>query len=228
MHKLQPKIARLFLLLCIYRLFNAWMIRTQFDPDEYWQTLEPAYCLAFGYQHEYDTTFWGRDKTRYGCALTWEWTRRLAMPNETESSAFSQFLQRAMHGPIRSYISVLPTYWYYLACRTFFNWSESSSNDHIQAFVHRHASYIISKGPAYLHAITVTATTDISIWCIASSLEQLGNVGKKHQSTSLSFWAVFLSLTSWFHGYALIRTYANCFETMCLALGIVLLSPVSS
>ena len=228
MHQRQPKIAHVFLLLCIYRVVNAWMVRTQFDPDEYWQTLEPAYCLAFGPRHEHEPQLVEGDDTRYGCALTWEWTRRLSIPDETESGAFLQLLHQAMYGPIRSYTSVLPTYWYYLVCREFFNWSERSSNEHLKTFVHRHASYIISKGPVFLHAITVAAPTDISTWLIASSLEKLGGVNSRHHSTSLSFWAVFLSLTSWFHGYALIRTYANCFETMCLAVGIVLLSPVSS
>eukprot|EP00978_Attheya_sp_CCMP212_P048837 scaffold582638_cov98-Attheya_sp.AAC.1 len=30
---------------CLYRILNALWIETQFDPDEYWQTLEPAYCM---------------------------------------------------------------------------------------------------------------------------------------------------------------------------------------
>jgi phosphatidylinositol glycan class B len=221
----KPNIARVFLLLCIYRLANAWMIRTQFDPDEYWQTLEPAYCLAFGSpQNQLQAS---DVEPIYGCALTWEWTRRWAPSNDTLENHMPSFLLQAMHGPIRSHISILPTYWYYLACRTFFDWAERSSYEYVKHFVHRNATYMISKGPAFLHAVIIAAPTDLSLWLIALQLEKLGCTAKNGSSSSLAFWSLFLSLTSWFNGYALIRTYANCFETMCLALGIVLLGPVS-
>ncbi|KAK9824054.1 hypothetical protein WJX72_007382 [[Myrmecia] bisecta] len=46
---------------CIgWRLLNALLIRTAFNPDEYWQSLEVAHRLAFGYGH-----------------LTWEWAAGL-------------------------------------------------------------------------------------------------------------------------------------------------------
>jgi phosphatidylinositol glycan class B len=45
---------------CVFRMANAWCIQSQFDPDEYWQTLEVAYCRVFG-----------------NCNLTWEWTGSL-------------------------------------------------------------------------------------------------------------------------------------------------------
>ncbi|EED91619.1 dolichyl-phosphate-mannose-glycolipid alpha-mannosyltransferase [Thalassiosira pseudonana CCMP1335] len=135
------------------------MIRTQFDPDEYWQTLEPAY---YG-QH------------LYGCALTWEWTRRWTPSSQSSASSPStpqkqttihdtihSLIEQAMHGPVRSYVSILPTYWYYLGCRYLFRWVEL-------------------------------------LW---------------------PFWALFCSLASWFHGYALSRTYANSFETVCLLVGL--------
>lgn len=32
----------------IIRLINAWWVRTFFQPDEYFQSLEPAWRLAFG------------------------------------------------------------------------------------------------------------------------------------------------------------------------------------
>lgn len=39
-----------------FRLFNAFLVRTYFDPDEYWQTLEIAHRQIFGYG-----------------AITWDW-----------------------------------------------------------------------------------------------------------------------------------------------------------
>eukprot|EP00804_Cyclotella_cryptica_P017924 CCRYP_001290-RA/>CCRYP_001290-RA protein AED:0.03 eAED:0.03 QI:67/1/1/1/0/0/3/25/738 len=228
----KPKIILLFLIICLYRLANAWVIRTQFDPDEYWQTLEPAYCMVFGSSYQNDGRLIESDNANslaYGCALTWEWTRRWMPSNTTTISDqrknIHMHLLQAMHGPIRSYVSILPTYWYYLACRSFFEWVKRSSSVRLKYFVHQHASRIISKGPALLHAVIVAAPTDLSIWMIACRLENLDSILNRDQSTSWAFWALFFSLTSWFHGYALIRTYANCFETACLALGIVLLGP---
>jgi phosphatidylinositol glycan class B len=46
-----------FSLLLAYRLFNAFCIRTFFQPDEYFQALEPAWSIAFG--------------TNSGAWLTW-------------------------------------------------------------------------------------------------------------------------------------------------------------
>ncbi|KAK2191499.1 hypothetical protein NP493_49g03045 [Ridgeia piscesae] len=50
----------LFLGLVAFRATNALIIQTSFVPDEYWQTLEVAHHMAFGYGH-----------------LTWEWKQGL-------------------------------------------------------------------------------------------------------------------------------------------------------
>ncbi|KAG8414986.1 glycosylphosphatidylinositol anchor biosynthesis [Metarhizium acridum] len=47
----------------IIRLINAWWIATFFQPDEYFQSLEPAWRLAFG--------------PNSGAWLTWEWQHQL-------------------------------------------------------------------------------------------------------------------------------------------------------
>lgn len=225
----KPKISLIFLLLCIYRLINTWIIRTQFDADEYWQTLEPAYCLAFGSSDLHQSNFSEGDITSYGCALTWEWTRRWTPYDETlDTNVLTTFLLQAIHGPVRSYVSIMPSYGYYLACQAFFAWAQKSPIESLKNFVHQNASYIISKGPAFLHAITVAAPIDLSVWLIALQLEDLDGAINRDKSMSWSFWALLLSITSWFQGYALIRTYANCFETVCLVAGIVLLGPVRS
>ncbi|XP_002976970.2 GPI mannosyltransferase 3 [Selaginella moellendorffii] len=47
--------------LCIaFRLLNALLVRTYFNPDEHWQALEVAHRIVFGYGH-----------------LTWEWNKGL-------------------------------------------------------------------------------------------------------------------------------------------------------
>lgn len=49
---------RLFLFLWIFRLANSFIVSSYIDPDEFWQSLEPAHRLVFGYGY-----------------LTWEWRR---------------------------------------------------------------------------------------------------------------------------------------------------------
>jgi phosphatidylinositol glycan class B len=90
----ESKVAILiFSCLCLYRSINVLLIQTQFDPDEHWQTLEPAYCYAF----------------KGSCALTWEWTRR-AM---TSASLW----KKSLHGPLRSHLAILPTYIFYVVIK---------------------------------------------------------------------------------------------------------------
>lgn len=50
----------LFLVTLCIRIFNAFTIRTFFQPDEFYQALEPAHKLVFGYGY-----------------ITWEWHERL-------------------------------------------------------------------------------------------------------------------------------------------------------
>ncbi|XP_046405378.1 GPI mannosyltransferase 3 [Ischnura elegans] len=48
---------RIFLFFLTLKLLSVFVVKTSFVPDEYWQSLEVAHKLAFGYGH-----------------LTWEWT----------------------------------------------------------------------------------------------------------------------------------------------------------
>ena len=50
----------LFALCAAFRVVNAFLVRTYFNADEYWQSLEVAHRMVFGYGH-----------------LTWEWERGL-------------------------------------------------------------------------------------------------------------------------------------------------------
>jgi phosphatidylinositol glycan class B len=54
------KLKYLFLAVLVIRLFNAFTIRTFFQPDEYYQVLEPAHNFVYGYGY-----------------MTWEWKQRL-------------------------------------------------------------------------------------------------------------------------------------------------------
>jgi len=220
----RSSLLRLYLIACIYRIINALLIQTQFDPDEYWQCLEPAYCLAFSSGD-------GAGSTPHGCAYTWEWTRRFedtgAMDGDNNINAW---FQRALHGPLRSFLPVMPTYSLYVASK----------------WLGLDTTWMISRGPLVLNAIVVAAPTDVATVYIARWLSAgvSGNANTKQPTStgisthsveafgrsvlelsSIEWWALFASITSWFNGYALVRTYSNSIETMLLTVGIALLAP---
>ncbi|CAG2056422.1 unnamed protein product [Timema podura] len=51
------KPVKIFLIFLVYRIMSIFLVQTMYVPDEYWQSLEVAHKIAFGYGH-----------------LTWEWT----------------------------------------------------------------------------------------------------------------------------------------------------------
>lgn len=91
-------LVRLWVLACIFRLFNAVVVTTYFAPDEYWQTQEVAYSLVFGAGYR-----------------TWEWIPASACAKLGPAPGKSGKLARAVSsGPLRSIVSVLPylpSYW---------------------------------------------------------------------------------------------------------------------
>jgi phosphatidylinositol glycan class B len=88
---------RAYLGFCAFRLLNVFLIQSQFDPDEYWQNLEPAYCHTF--------------QPGEACkGLTWEWKRR---PVSTDVESLSDWVTAGLEGPVRSYASILPTLIFY-------------------------------------------------------------------------------------------------------------------
>ena len=215
-HVSLPTLIRLYVIATCYRLFNAYIIQTQFDPDEYWQTLEPAYCLAFSSNHNNNDENNTINNNNH-CAYTWEWTRSydgnelnnnptssMAMTS-IDTSLFSTMILQALHGPVRSYVSILPTYLFYKVIQ----------------YLSYDSSYVISHGPLYLNALLVAAPTDVAIYYIATWIVK----NKSIQSNNVPMIAFIVSLTNWFHGYALIRTYSNSLETMLVTIGIALLCP---
>jgi phosphatidylinositol glycan class B len=91
---------RLFLLLCIFRVLNVFLIQSYFDPDEFWQTMEPAYCTVF------------RPSQGFDCpGFTWEWKRRAPDPS-------ASWIEQGLLGPARTYLSVLPTHVFYQVLKT--------------------------------------------------------------------------------------------------------------
>jgi GPI mannosyltransferase 3 len=66
-------------LLVTFRILNALVVRTAFNPDEFWQCGEIAHSLAFGYGHRYaHVAFVPYSLTHPSFFSTWEW--RLPSP----------------------------------------------------------------------------------------------------------------------------------------------------
>jgi len=210
---------RLYLIVCVYRIINALFIQTQFDADEYWQCLEPAYCLAFSSTTDHT------DSAQYGCAYTWEWTRRFEDPgnkiHQNDHVNIHAWLERALHGPVRSFVPVMPTFVLYVVAR----------------WLGLDTPWVVARGPLVVNAVLIAAPTDvatvyISRWVIrrketinAYSMRVFGRMVLLLKMTEIEWWALLASITSWFNGYALVRTYSNSMEAMLLSVGIALLCP---
>ena len=182
---------RVVLFCCIFRLLNVLLIQSQFDPDEYWQNLEPAYCQVF-------------DQCD---GLTWEWKRRSKLSN---FESLNDFITQGMEGPVRSYVSILPTMHFY----------------YIVKFLGIDSTWMISRGPLVLNALFVALSIDWSVWYLSRWMEFPQGQGKGNNQNKAAIWYLYASLTSWFGAYALIRNYSNSLETISLVTSLRLVSPV--
>jgi len=213
----------LFFGICVFRILNTFLIQSFFDPDEYWQTLEPAYCEVFLKRTQQS------NELNLECdGYTWEWRRRAAASNasnattKTMSTAILSWIQPSLEGPIRSYLSVVPTHLFYTMLAKF----------------HWDSHFWVSQGPKLLMAVIAAAPTDLAVWIMAHWMAvDCSSNDRKQQQTStkpqptndnLPWFCLFCSMASWFHGYTLVRTYSNSFETMLLTISMALVSPVST
>lgn len=207
--------AKFFLYFAAFRIANVFLIQSQFDPDEYWQNLEPSYCRVFGEDEIFDEG--------PSCpGLTWEWKRRQEPTGSSDTNdylpqSFIDVLTFGLEGPVRSFASIVPTLIFYAAIKRF----------------RLDSSWMVSRGPLIVNAVLVAALTDWCVWyssrwmrCTKKGTSDSDPKGES--SHSIVFYCVYCSLSSWFNAYALVRTYSNCLETALLAVSFALVSPVSS
>lgn len=195
----------LFVSIVAYRLVNVLIINTQFDPDEYWQTLEPAYCLAYSSSSEQN------------CALTWEWKRRMSNGGEggeglpNTYAYLGNFINEALHGPVRSFVPILPTYFLYKMLQ----------------MTHLDSTWMVAKAPLLLNAVFVAAPTDFAVYYVSKFIfgRTNENATRNDMFYKVETWALILTLTNWFNGYCLVRTYSNSLETVLVSIGLVILCP---
>ena len=211
---------KVFLFFAAFRIANVFLIQSQFDPDEYWQNLEPSYCYIFGD----DQTF---DEESSCPGLTWEWKRRrqqhpelaaAASDNDDEhwSSPVINFFLFGLEGPVRSFASILPTLIFYWIIKKY-GWD---------------SSWMVSRGPLIVNSIFVAAAVDWTVWYTSkwmsrSSIKDQSEDNKNpKRKNDIVFWCIFCQLSSWFNAYTLTRTYSNSLETLLLSLSFALVSQV--
>jgi phosphatidylinositol glycan class B len=131
---------------------------------------------------------------------------RLPQPTTTNVESVQDLITLGLEGPVRSYTSILPTLAFYQLVK----------------YLGIDSTWMISKGPVLLNAILVAAPTDWAVWYMARWIPQ----ERRSRGGSLAWWSAYCSLTSWFNGYALVRTYSNSFETALLAISVALVSRV--
>lgn len=56
--QLHSPATNVFLFLVAFRVLNAFVVRTFFQPDEFFQSLEPAWQVAFGHGEGKETGAW--------------------------------------------------------------------------------------------------------------------------------------------------------------------------
>ncbi|KAN0064538.1 glycosylphosphatidylinositol anchor biosynthesis [Thecaphora frezii] len=88
---------RLFALLLAFRLINALLTRTYFQPDEHWQSQEVAHTIVFGYGF-----------------VTWEWFPSSSLVEAQRNGYLSAAWHNLFNGPLRGVLHPLvfvPLYW---------------------------------------------------------------------------------------------------------------------
>jgi Alg9-like mannosyltransferase family len=236
----------LYISICIFRIIvTHYMIHSYFHPDEFWQTLEPAYCHVY---FRSTGTARSTNTNPYACdGMTWEWTIR-DVPSQKNSqsqpflttsdtatatavlpilSTLYQFvLQRIQQsfiaiGPIRSYFGILPTILFY----------------YVLKFLQYDTTFMIARGPVFLHIVLITVPIDVCTYYLVTllyhqdkpassfSTESLNMSSTNGNNTHMGVWYLFVTLSSWFISYAFTRTFANTYETVFLLLAIALVSP---
>lgn len=186
---------QLFGCLLVFRLLNAAVLRTAFVPDEQWQSLEPASRLIFGHGH-----------------LTWEWAPCLGLRGWLHPLLFAFF-----YGILEQVENVLGAV---------FGPPKGGGGTSGGSVL---TGWTVAYGPRFVQAV-FAAATDYLIFIVARCMfvveDQRRAVGEKKSVAvvargELKAWiALFLSLTSWFHSFALVRTLSSCIELFLTISGV--------
>jgi GPI mannosyltransferase 3 len=164
------------------RILNVvWLIQSQFDPDEYWQNLEPSYCLIFWQKqqqqqnhihHSNNNNHNVDDISNSDCpGWTWEWKRRWSPPPnrptndnnviEVEGESTMAYFWWGVGG---SYDSNIVNRAMEGPVRSFASIIPTLI---LYWFLRRmgwDTRWMVAKGPLVINAVLVAAVTDTCVW----------------------------------------------------------------
>ncbi|GAA5891479.1 hypothetical protein JCM6882_004485 [Rhodosporidiobolus microsporus] len=174
----------------LVRLTAALLSRAFFQPDEYWQNLEPAYRWVFSSSSSSSSGSAFPLARGPGTGETWEWRSSTKGPSEERGwwtwEVLRTLLKEGGYGGIRSPLSVLPTAGVYWLLREV-GWANSQT---------------LVLVPRLLQGC-FAASTDLALFLLARRV-----LGPRYAGAAL-----LASLTSFFHFYTLSRTFSNSTET---------------
>ncbi|AET38861.1 putative glycosylphosphatidylinositol-alpha 1,2 mannosyltransferase Ecym_3374 [Eremothecium cymbalariae DBVPG len=196
--------------LVIWRMLNAFFTRSYFQPDEFWQTLEPAHVKAFGYGE-----------------LTWEWKiglRSYAFPLLFEIVYY--FVQIVSW--ITSKIVLLAVFMFSFMKDQLFpennlaNMMYSEMVTFPEEVKNMFEYYGTIYGPKFLMALmaaigefyTVLLVRKMSLLILNKSDDNKGNSNTVCQLT------VLLTLTNFFNCFFITRTFINSFEMILTSIAL--------
>ncbi|SCU81939.1 LADA_0C01970g1_1 [Lachancea dasiensis] len=188
--------------LVLFRFANAFFVNSFFQPDEFWQSLEPAHVKAFGYGQ-----------------LTWEWEyglRSYAFPFvfELVYRAVS-LLAKAMSHLVAIHVDVFVLGASKLVPDSTLAWSMAAEMRSFPQEIQRFVEY---QGVIYGPKLLMAVFAGVGEFYAIKFTERIYNMcfgGKKSaldQRAQVRFSAMVLSSTNFFNCFMITRTFVNTFE----------------
>ncbi|KAM3161828.1 Mannosyltransferase [Lachancea thermotolerans] len=189
--------------LILFRLINCFFVQSFFQPDEFWQCLEPAHYMAFGYGD-----------------LTWEWKfglRSYAIPFIFELvyrtvGAVSKFASGIVYMAANSFAALV----HYLAPNSDLGWEMAFE---MQQFPREIQEFLEYQGVLWAPKIFMALLAAVGEWYMVDFIDEVlsrafngDEKDKVSNKAHVKIAASILSLTNFFNYFMITRTFANTFE----------------
>ncbi|KAH8739880.1 dolichyl-phosphate-mannose-glycolipid alpha-mannosyltransferase involved in GPI anchor biosynthesis [Cryptosporidium ryanae] len=179
----------LYILILAFRIFNAIIIQTTYNPDEYWQSLEVAYKMVNGFGY-----------------LTWEWEPCISLRNALHPLVFA-VCYRFIINPIKhlfgnnvSFLYLIPRVY-----QSVFATLTDIGTSKLAYFILNNYNTIESK------KCVETLSTSSSVICEEEN-SYLTELEHKFDYLKMDTFTLLLSMSSWYYFFTICRTYSQCIE----------------
>ncbi|CUS22079.1 LAQU0S04e07734g1_1 [Lachancea quebecensis] len=190
--------------LVLFRLINCFFVQSFFQPDEFWQCLEPAHYMAFGYGN-----------------LTWEWKfglRSYAIPLVFELiyrmvKGISKIVAGVVFMAANSFAALVNL----LAPNSDLGWEMAFE---MQQFPREIKEFLEYQGVLWAPKIFMALLGAVGEWYMIEFVDKVlsrafngDEKDKARTKTHIRIAASILSMTNFFNYFMITRTFANSFET---------------